>query len=202
MESVTFLKFFEEACRSLPNLPDREALSAAVAKSEHARQVVARVVAGEVERWIRRDLLGPQDVLVDIPHLLARMPFLLGPHGGTMRFWNDAIMETEPPYGLWNDVYRGHLHEARFAHDMWTKGPCFWWRHLKADAELNRMFYQAEIQWADAVFCEDSSRFVCAADGGDPKTMEFAAEFEGSWNRRHIECLPERRYSPKSRLAK
>ena len=202
VESVTFLAFFVEACRSLPNLPDRETLSAAVSESEPLRHIVARVVAAELERWIRRDLLGPQDVLVDIPHLLARMPFLLGPHGGTIEYWNDAIMVAEPPYGLWNDVYRGHLHEAEFADDIWTKGPCFWWRHLKANTELNSMFYHAKTQWADAVFCEDSSRFVRASDGENPAAMEFAAEFEGSWNRRHIECLPQTRYAPKSRLAK
>ena len=175
---------------------------AAVSKSEPVRHIVARVVAAEVERWIRRDLLGPQDVLVDIPHLLARMPFLLGPHGGTIEYWNEAIMTTEPPYGLWNDAYLGHLHEAEFAHDIWVKGPCFWWRHLKANTELNRMFYKAKTQWADAVFCEDSSRFVGASDGENPTSMEFAAEFEGSWNRRHVECLPQKRYAPKSRLAK
>ena len=202
VESVTFLTFFVEACRSLPNLLDRETLSAAVSEDERGRHVVARVVAAEVERWIRRDLLGPQDVLVDIPHLLARMPFLLGPHGGTIQYWNEAIMATEPPYGLWSDIYREHLHEVRFADDIWTKGPCFWWRHLKANAELNRMFYHPKTQWADVFFCEDSSRFVRASDGDNPATVEFAAEFEGSWSRRHIEYLPKRQYAPKSRLAK
>ena len=200
--AVTFLEFFRTACRSLPNLPDREELATAASESEPARAIVSRVVAGEVDRWMRRDLLGPQDVLVDMPHLLMRMPFLLGPHGGKIQCWNDAVMATERPYGLWNEIYERHLHAAEFLHDMWTKGPCFWWRDLKTDTELNRMFYQTETPWVDVVFCEDLSRFMGVSGDEDSTTMEFAAAFEGSWNRRHIVCLPQKQYAPKSRLAK
>ena len=82
-----------------------------------ARGVVARVAAGEVDRWVRRDLLGPQDLLVDVPHLLMRMPFLLGRDANEPERWNDAVMGTEEPYGLSDDIYRNHLQGARFLHE-------------------------------------------------------------------------------------
>ena len=202
VRSVTFKDFFVTASRSLPNLPDRQTLAKAESTSERARSVVSRVVAGELDRWIRRDLLGPQDVLVDVPHLLMRMPFLLGPQGDKLRYWNQAVMAKEPPHGLPEKIYGKYLRTVRFSHDVWTKGPCFWWRDLKMNTELNRMFYDGGMSWLDAVFCEDSSRFVRAAEEGDESGIkEFAAEFEGSWNRRHIECLPQKQYAPNSRLA-
>ena len=203
--SVTFRKFFLTACRSLPNVSDRRSLAKAASMDARAGDGVARVVSGEVESWIRRDLLGPQDCLVDLPHLLMRMPFLLGPRGDELRSWNDAVMEEEPPYGLSGEIYRNHLLEARAEgiQRIWTSGPCFWWRDLKADTELNRIFYRAETPWVDTVFCEDSSLFVRVSDDEDePAAMEFAAEFESSWNRRHIAYLPGKHYAPKSRLAK
>ena len=157
--SVTFRRFFVTACRSLPNLRDRKRLAKAASTSKRANDVVSRVVAGELDRWIRRDLLGPQDVLVDVPHLLMRLPFLLGPQGDDLRYWNQAVSAKEPPYGLAEEVYESHLRGARFAHDVWTKGPSFWWRDLKMNTELNSMFYDGGMPWLDAVFCEDSSRF-------------------------------------------
>ena len=203
--SVTFRKFFLTACRSLPNVSDRRNLAKAASTDERAREGVSRVVAGEMENWIRRDLLGPQDYLVDLPHLLMRMPFLLGSRAGELQSWNDAVMTRRPPYGLSNEIYMSHLRETRAEciQHIWTSGPCFWWRNLKADTELNRMFYRAEIPWVDTVFCEDSSLFVPVSDDEEePATVEFAAEFEGSWNRRHIAYFPRKQYAPKSRLAK
>ena len=199
--SVTFLRFFREACHSLPNMKERQKLARAASRNEGVRAFVSRVVAAEMDRWIRRDLLGPQDVLVDVPHLLVRMPFLLGSRADDLRYWNKAVVQTEPPYGLSEELYENYLKENKFAHDSWTKGPCFWWRALKTNSELNRLF-DTQSRWADAVFCEDLSRFVGATSDRAPETTEFAAEFEGAWNRRHIAYLDEKQYAPKSRLAK
>ncbi len=198
---ITFKKFFVTACRSLPIQKERKTLAREL-RREPARGVVARVVAGELDRWFRRDLLGHQDLLVDLPHLLMRMPFLLGSHAGDIRYWNEAVAAAEPPYGLSNGIYRRHLQGAKFVHaDVWTKSPCFWWRILKSDVELNKMFFGSESQWADAVFCEDLSRFK-SVDPRKRTPREFVTEFEGTWNRRHVACLKGKHYMPKSRLAR
>ena len=200
--SITFMKFFVTACRSLPIRADRVKLAKAASASDAARAVVARVVAGEVDRWVRCDLLGPQDLLVDVPHLLMRMPFLLDRHANEPERWNDAVMATERPYGLSGDIYRDHLQAARFPHDVWTKSPCFWWRKLKSDRELNQLFFGDESQWAEVFFCEDLSRFEPRDSGKGLGAMAFTAEFEGAWTRRHVAHLKGKHYTPMSRLAK
>ena len=198
--TVTFKKFFVTACRSLPIQKDREKLARAASRDDSARNVMSRIVAGELEKWFRRDLLGAQDLLVDLPHLLTRMPFVLGPHAGDLRSWNEAASAKEPPYGLSAEIYERHIRDARFVHDIdvWTKSPCFWWRTLKSNVELNQMFFQDESRWANAVFCEDLSRFMAIENAHH----EFATEFEGTWNRRYVKCLRSKHYMPKSRLVK
>ena len=201
LAKVTFKTFFTKACRSLPIRSDRENLARAVQREKLACTVTSRIVAGELDRWFRRDLLGPQDVLVDLPHLLMRLPFLLGPHAQHLERWNHALTVEKPPHGLSREVYRKHIKTARFSHDVWTKSPCFWWRELKSDTELNRMFFEDKFQWADVVFCEDLSRFESRTRGANGQ-LEFAADFEGAWNRRHVANLPAKQYIPKSRLAR
>ena len=203
VSKVTFMKFFVTACRSLPIRADRAKLAKAASASDMARRVVARVVAGELDRWVRRDLLGPQDSLVDVPHLLMRMPFLLGRDVNDPARWNDAVMENEEPYGLSDDLYRNHLLGAKFLlHEVWTKSPSFWWRKLKSNRELNQMFFGGESQWPEVVFCEDLSRFTSPDTRTAKGPMEFAAEFEGSWTRRHVWHAKGKHYAPMSRLAK
>ena len=199
---VTFKRFFEQACRSLPIRADREKLSKTASNGGPVRAAVSRVVASELDRWIRRDVLGPQAVLVDVPHLLMRMPFLLGSHADDLDRWNEAVLTTDPPYGLAREMYKKHLEKARFPHAAWTNAPCFWWSTLKTNAELNQMFFQENPQWADVVFCEDTSQFRLANNGKRDAPMEFAAELEGTWSRRHVAHLSGQHYAPKSRFAK
>lgn len=200
VSGVTFKKFFVTACRSLPIKKERKKLAVATS-DETVRHIVSRVVAGELDRWFRRDLLGPQDVLVDLPHLLMRLPFLLGSHADDIEYWNDVLVATGPPYGLSAEIYPKYIDGARFLHRDWVKTPCFWWMDLKSNAELNQMFFRGDSSWADAVFCEDLSRFELRK-GSNTMPLEFAAEFEGAWNRRHVADLKGKQYAPKSRLAK
>ena len=206
MRSITFKQFFKTSCRSLPIPQERENIANLIDSRDTtvrslARNVVARIVAAEIDKWIRRDLLGPQDVLVDVPHLLMRMPFLLGKKADKMRQWNAAILSGKPPFGFSEKIYRGHLSRARFKHGNWVKSPCFWWQMLKSDERLKNLFFHSKVEWIDAIFCEDTSRFELASDEeiGSPK--EFSAEFESAWNRRHVAFVENRTYTPRSRFA-
>ena len=207
IKSVTFKQFFETSCRSLPIRQEREKITELFGSQDTvvqglARNIVARVVAAEIDKWIRRDLLGPQDVLVDVPHLLMRMPFLLGNKADELRQWNAAILSGRPPFGFSENIYyKEHLSRARFKYGSWVKSPCFWWQMLKSDERLNNLFFHSKVEWIDAIFCEDTSRFELASDEeiGSPK--EFSAEFESAWNRRHVAVIENRTYTPRSRFA-
>ena len=206
MKSVTFKQFFETSCRSLPIRQERKNITKLFDSQTHAvrilaRNVVARVVAAEIDKWIRRDLLGPQDVLVDVPHLLMRMPFLLGEEADKLKQWNAAVLSKRRPFGFSENIYTKHLSRAKFKSDNWVKSPCFWWQILKADEKLNDLFFRSKVEWKEAVFCEDTSRFESVPDEEIDSPKEFLTEFESAWNRRHVTIIESKRYTPWSRFA-
>lgn len=208
LQAVTFLDFFGTSGRSLPIPDERKAIMGVIEAAseddvvlEASRQVVARVVAAELDRWFRRDVVGPQSVLVDVPHLLMRMPFLLGDGAGVLQRWNQAVAASESPFGLDERTFREFLDDARYRQEIWTGRACFWWPKLDGDAELNAMFYEDDRPWERAVFCEDRSTFVVAGEGEADPPCEFVAEVEGEWSRRHVARLDTWSYTPKSRFA-
>lgn len=205
-DKMTFSHVFLGRDRSLPSKYEREGIVKTAKDNVALRQIIARVVAADIDLWFRRDVVGPQESLVDLPHLLARFPFLLGERAKNIAEWNKCISANAPPYGLEKTIYEEHLAKREFKRefDFWLPArPCFWWPKLKTDEKLNEYFFNAkEGEWADAVFCEDRALFLEREpknDGTPP--VEFPAEFEGSWGRRYVSGIKGFRYAPRSRLA-
>ena len=141
IEAITFLDVFLGRDRSLPALHDREVLaSTARTGNADARQIISRVVASDIEHWLRCDVLAPQDTLVDVPHLLMRVPVILGTEAVAIAAWNRAVRGDSQPYGLATDAYRAHIASFKFDHDRWGLPPCFWWRGIQNDDELDKNF--------------------------------------------------------------
>ncbi|WP_404406198.1 hypothetical protein [Pelagibacterium halotolerans] len=193
---VTFRDFFRHSNRSLPLYDERETLL-----QNGEDDIISRVVAAEWDVLMRRDIVGAQAVLVDLPHLLARMPFLLGPGAKSLDSWNNCLLSDAPPFGLDKDIYDRVLSPARFQHDLWSQRPAFWWTTLEDNPELRRLFYESKGEWGDFVFCEDTSKFAPRRSKGGQKVYEFAAEFESEWDRRFIQKIDGYNYSPNSRFA-
>ena len=202
IKSVTFFDLFFARDRSLPSQSDRQLiLDVARAGNKFAQQVVARVVAADIEQWFRRDVVSPQETLVDVPHLLMRLPFLIGDQADDIRAWNNAVRSPTAPYGLDQAIYDEHLQSLAFADHRWVAGPCFWWIEVKENEDLNEQFLAAgQEDWADALFCEDTSFFV-RRDQETNSPTEFVAEFEGSWERRFVKQVNRFQYAPRTRLA-
>jgi hypothetical protein len=203
IDEVTFRDVFDASSRALPAADDRKKLSnAAKSGSRGARKIVSRVIAADIDLWFRRDVLGPQEALVDVPHLLMRMPFLLGDRAVDIKRWNKTVTATAPPFGLKPVLFKNHLAPLMFQHSMWVPSACFWWPKLKADEKLNQVFFQSKQDtWLDAVFCEDCSAFCKRAERTDCELSEFSAEFEGSWGRRNVARIDSIHYAPRSRFA-
>ncbi|WP_137390931.1 hypothetical protein [Rhodoligotrophos defluvii] len=193
--SVTFREFFEFSNRSIPVKEDRDKLLA-----HKLDEVIARIVAAEIDVWLKRDVIGPQSALVDAPHLLARMPFLLANKATDIDAWNASARSRTPPFGFDQALYDKHIAAAVFSDECWAPKPLFWWSILEADDGLQSLLYEDGGEWGDFVFCEDLSSFrPRKSEGGSPK--EFAAEFEGEWNRRYVALVDGFHYSPHSRFA-
>src|ERR1700728_978762 len=203
LEKITFRDVFVAKDRSLPIKREREGLSQGERNGTRALlDVIARIVAADLDLWFRRDVLAPQEPLVDVPHLLTRFPFLLGSRAKDINEWNKSTEANEAPYGIEKSLYDAHLAKATFEHETWVGGACFWWPKLKADEKLNALFFEAkEGDWADLVFCEDRSAFFEREPKAGEAPTEFPAEFEGAWQRRYVARVGGYRYSPRSRLA-
>ena len=203
IDGVTFADVFLEV-DSLPIWGERDSLRNLHKTEENSfvQSLIARVVTAHIDRWFRRDVLGPQETLVDLPHLLMRLPFLLGEKANDSAEWNNVVLEDKPPYGIDSTLYNSHLAATEFTHKMWSSGPCFWWPKLKSDDALSNHFQTADTDlWADMVFCEDWSIFFPRGGENDSQTpVAFSAEFEGSWRSRYVLPIGSKRYSPRTRL--
>ena len=204
--TATFREVFLASARSLPNKEERTLLDLKLKNGvDGVDAIISRVVAADIDLWFRRDVLGPQETLVDVPHLLMRMPFLLGDNANEIEHWNMAVDSAEegPPHGLDQALFSTHVAEARFGGDVWAPSTCFWWSELRDNDDLGAHFSaEMNLSWADAVFCEDRSEFILTTEcSGTSMPVEFVAQFEGSWNRRYVADIEDVRYVPKTRFA-
>jgi hypothetical protein len=195
-DELTFRQLFESSPRTLALDDERTALL-----NGKNRTRVARAIAGELDLWFRRDVSGPQNVLVDVPHLISRMPFLLGEEGArNIDAWNAAATATAEPFGLDKALYGKVLKKHRFVLDDWVARPSFWWSDIEQNAELQRRQFDLK-NVGDFVFCEDISRFVPRGGPVRQRAREFVTEFEGPWHRRYVRRLKRVKYAPQSRFA-
>ena len=200
IEAVTFCEFFENS-RSLPPKMRNDLKDSALKDDRPAMEAIARVTAAELNRWLRKEVLVLQDVLIDLPHLLSRRPILLGKAVCELSSWNAAITQSNPPYGLDSELFNRHIKSVEFQHRDWVPSPCFWWPEIKKDDVLRDMFFKSEEKWPDAVFCEDVSRFLTAESSGDGAVpREFEADIEGSWPHRYVAMRADLNFSPRSRI--
>ena len=192
--SVSFLDFFRRACVSLIE-DERETLV-----RNQNWDAIRRIVAFELEGWLQEFVLGPQTVLVDLPHLLPRMPVLAGRRLGHVDEWTDIARKAKAPYGMARNIYQRHLKKYEFVRSHWLAVPAFWWGELRSDPELNDRLGRLAIEdIPDAAFCEDISTFV-VRDGRQP--AKFIAGFHSKWDQRYVKKIKGKKYLPADRLAR
>lgn len=150
----------------------------------------AGLAAARIGKWLEREVLGPQDVLTDIPHLLQRYPFLVGGDVAEIGSWNAAIededgLKARLPAEVWFDA------------PGWLSRPAVWWRRLETNADIRKQ--RLEFDFArvpEIAFLEDVSTFCPLADAHD-----FRAGFHNSFDRRFAKIVDGVRYAPQRRLA-
>lgn len=191
---VTFWNHFQTSNRSLSAdnraaiaLPDEAdpkeraekfRLMARAPKDELARKIVARTVAAELDFWIRRDVLGPQEILVDSPHLQMKLRIGLDP---AVEVWNTTAIDDDPPYGLAPKLYGPVFSQHKFANEFWTPHPAFWWPSIERDKNLSKL--KSDFQPVDEiiVFCEDTRQFVLRKAEGK-SGYSFVPDGGKPWN--------------------
>ena len=202
---ATLLGVFMASNRSIPSKEERKNLVEMLSNDEFGiKAIISRVVAADLDFWFRHDVIGPQELLVDIPHLLMRMPFLLGENVSDIDCWNSATdsSQTDAPFGFDPKLFKDHLKDAVFEQSLWSPYPCFWWPTLRDNDALNALFSTDSSYWIDVVFCEDRSEFRPRyGPDGASQISEFLTQLEGSWSRRYVANISSFKYVPRTRFA-
>lgn len=149
-----------------------------------------RFGAARIGKWLDQEVLGPQDVLIDVPHLIQRFPFLLGKEMADVKAWNAAVHQADCLTQYIDDSYW-------FEPASCLSKPAVWIRRLEADPEFRRQradFTNYSVV-PDVVFMEDCSVFEDISHG-----TEFRAGFHNSFDRRYVKDIPGIRYGPRRRL--
>ena len=187
---VSFIHFIDGNAQAV-SLQDGAKISA----NEDERKI-ARIGARRIAKWLERYVVGPQDVLIDLPHLIERMPFVMPDGGGDdVASWNTcAMLDGEPEW------LEARLGTYRFRGKHWMDRPVFWTHPMETQENLAKLLNSSRANPAGLVFCEDSSAFH-RAEMCDP----FVAAHNSMSDSRFVRWFGEEgadvRYGPLSRLA-
>ena len=157
---------------------------------ERDRNAACRCLAARVGKWLEWQVLGPQDVLVDVPHLIQRYPFLLGDDVSELEAWNVAIHDDQEvrkrvPDGCW------------FGLSSFLSRPAIWRQRFEEDAGIRESRYSFDFSTVPSfVFLEDTSTFVPFDEA-----KEFRAGHHNPFDRRFVKCVDGITYAPQRRLA-
>lgn len=144
------------------------------------------IAASVVSRWLEQIVLPSQNVVTDLPHIVARFPAILedGPAADVMT-WATLALKGEsqsiPPF----------LRELTQVCEGYSSKPV--WSARTVRGAVGRKAFPEDLP--ELVFCEDTSRFVQIED-----SREVETDVAGPHNRRFIEQVPNVRYDPLRRV--
>lgn len=141
-----------------------------------------RVAVCGLRRWLDRVVVPEQNILIDLPHLLQRNPWLV-PDRAEISAWNALVASSAPAEPLVAPSAFNHPASQLLGRAVWNA------RDVPARPAGQR------IEPTDPVFCEDTSTFrPLEASSG------FLSDLQGSHARRFISRLQGVTYSPAARL--
>ena len=156
-------------------------------------QVLARVGAARISKWLERFVLPEQDILVDAPHLVSRYPSLIDNVEKKIKAWNSTTQLVDyRELGLDIDL----IECCRFKKDYWISRPVWFWAKLRECEhikEVSEPWLTVKPNWS---FCEDASRFY-----NQNACREFLADTVSPFTRRCIKGFKNVDYRPRVRLA-
>ena len=186
---------------SFPDFVDGNARAVALSDGEMITRrkdikKVARIGARRVYKWLFRHIVGPQDILMDFPHLLQKLPFLFPQdHQASIDHWNSVASLTDAPVALVSDG----LSVAALQLPNWTDRPLFWSHDFERPYIFDQVLAGIDLNPERFVFCEDSSAFH-ASD----LCHRFVAAHNTASDDRFVRWLLENEdihFGPQSRLA-
>jgi hypothetical protein len=153
-------------------------------------EVLARIAAARLAKWIERRLLPGQDILVDAPHLVSRFPSLLRGSPDTIEDWNaTARLDAKGANSVTEELVSG----SRLERPHWVSRPTWLWDQVRECEQIAEVREPWSVELPNWSFCEDTSRFCADA-------RQFRADLESPYSLRYVRRLEKVRYRPVSRL--
>ena len=167
-------------------------------------QVLARVGAARISKWLEQLVLPEQDILVDAPHLVSRYPSLIKGDKENIKnieIWNKtAQLAGHEDLGLNTNLienYRfGKSDKSQSDKSHWMSRPVWFWdklRECEAIKEVTEPWLTIIPDW---VFCEDTSCFHKQTD-----CKEFLADIASPFTRRYVKNFDGVDYQPRVRFS-
>lgn len=161
---------------------------------EKASDILLGFAAFRLVKWLDRAVLRPMDVLIDGPHLIDRLPFMIDPTKVDMKDpaqWATAAAEPQA-FLHWDLLKEYHNELASCA----LGRTVFDWYRLANDDKVDEM---QDAYLADEpiryFLAEDTSRFV-----EKNALTRYRADFHNFGDRRGVEKLPDITYGPLRRI--
>lgn len=163
---------------------------AASALLEADAEAAFRFAASRVGKWLERQVLAPQDALVDLPHLIQFYPFLLGEGMANLDAWNAAVLGDE--------CLRGQVPEgAWFTPAGVLSRPAVWRQRVVDNAEFRASRGAFDFSSVPPfVFLEDKSSFAPLHEA-----RQFRAGHHNAFDGRFVKRVDGFTYAPQRRLA-
>ena len=173
---TTFREFVKESGNGL-RFKDTKVLDKSIND-----QILARIGAARISKWLECLLLPEQDILVDAPHLISRYPSLIAGDEKKIEAWDKAAqLIGHDKLGLSTDL----IEPYRFKKDHWVSRPVWFWDKLRECERIREIIEPWLSVQPDWVFCEDASYFYhrenCReflADTASPFTQRFVKYFD------------------------
>lgn len=161
---------------------------------EKAPTILTNFAAFRLVKWLERAVLRPMDVLIDGPHLVDRLPFMIDPDKGDATdpaYWVKAVAEPTT-YLRWELLaeYHNELASAALGRTVFD-----WFRLANDDKVDELQDTYLENPPARYFLTEDTSFFVEKA-----ALTRYRADFHNFGDRRGIEKLEDVSYGPLRRI--
>lgn len=157
-------------------------------------ELVGRIAAARLSKWLERLVLTRQDSIIDAPHLVSRYPSLLEGDKSDVSVWNKTTkFEKYDKLGLNHEI----IEEFRYGKTHWFSRPVWFWGDLSESSEIKEVREPWEREMVKFVFCEDSSSFY-----EREQCKKFSIKSDSPYNRRFIRYIKEENvnYQPRVRL--
>ncbi len=153
--------------------------------------IIARIGAARIAKWLEYSVLSEQDILVDAPHLVSRLPGLLSGDPKKIASWNNITLR-----GTTNitGIKTKPIKSLQFPKLFWASRPLWFWRKVMEDKEIEHVREPWKIEYPEWVFCEDASAF-------STKHQEFVSKVQSTYSRRYLRYFDSVEYEPRNRLS-